>query len=174
MRDTVGCRVAWPDGWDCDLDSTRADSSNPGHVSVSVVIPVYNEQDNVPLLASEFAPVAEQLPGLEVVLVDDGSRDATWQRITEAAAKHSFVRGIRGERNRGQTAAMLLGLREARGDILVTMDGDLQNNPADIPQLVRRIGPVDVVCGYRAKRRDSWSRRVASRIGNAIRKVAKK
>lgn len=138
-------------------------------MSVSVVIPVYNEQDNVPLLAAEFAPVAQQVPGLEVVLVDDGSSDGTWQRIGEAAARHSFVRGIRGERNRGQTAAMLLGLREARGDILVTMDGDLQNNPADIPRLVQRVGPVDVVCGYRAKRRDSWSRRVASRIGNAIR-----
>jgi dolichol-phosphate mannosyltransferase len=64
---------------------------------------------------------------------------------------------------------MLIGLERATGDILVTMDGDLQNNPADIPGLIERIGPVDVVCGYRAKRRDIWSRRAASRIGNAIR-----
>lgn len=138
-------------------------------MKVSVVIPVYNEEDNVAPLAAEFAPVARQLPELEVVLVDDGSRDGTWNRIGEAAKQHAFVRGVRGERNRGQTAAMLLGLRAASGDVLVTMDGDLQNNPADIPRLVERIGAVDVVCGYRAKRRDSWSRRAASRIGNTIR-----
>lgn len=64
---------------------------------------------------------------------------------------------------------MLMGLSAAQGDVLVTMDGDRQNNPADIPHLVSRVGPVDVVCGYRARRRDTWSRRMASRIGNAIR-----
>lgn len=138
-------------------------------MKVSVVIPVYQEQDNVLPLAGEFAPVAQALPDLEVLLVDDGSTDATWDRITGAARQYPFVRGLRAERNRGQSAAMLLGLRQARGDVLVTMDGDRQNNPADIPRLVEATARVDVVCGYRAKRRDTWSRRVASRIGNRIR-----
>ena len=138
-------------------------------MKVSVVIPVYQEQDNVPALAEEFIPLIQHLPDLEVLLVDDGSTDATWARIVEASQRHAFVRGLRAERNRGQSAAMLLGLQQARGDILVTMDGDRQNNPADIPTLVQALDRVDVVCGYRAKRRDSWSRRMASRIGNGIR-----
>ncbi len=138
-------------------------------MKVSVVIPVYQEQDNILPLAAEFASLARQLPDLEVLLVDDGSTDATWQRIVETCARHPFLRGVRSERNRGQSAAMLLGLRQAKGDVLVTMDGDLQNNPADIPRLVRETERFDVVCGYRATRRDSWSRRAASRIGNAIR-----
>ena len=138
-------------------------------MKVSVIIPVYAEQDNILPLASEFAPVAEQLPGLEVLLVDDGSTDDTWARIVDARARFPFVRGIRADRNRGQSAAMLLGLAQAHGDVLVTMDGDLQNNPADIPRLVERTAQVDVVCGYRAKRRDTWSRRVTSSIGHGIR-----
>lgn len=135
----------------------------------SVVIPVYNEEDNVLPLAEECAAIATDGTSFEVLLVDDGSRDETWARIGEAAKRFSFVRGLRSDKNRGQTAAMLMGLAEANSDILVTMDGDRQNNPADIPRLVERVGPVDVVCGYRAKRRDTWSRRIGSRIGNAIR-----
>lgn len=138
-------------------------------MNVSVVIPVFNEEENILPLAQEFAPVAQELPGLEVLLVDDGSSDGTWAKIVEARKSLPFLRGVRGERNRGQSAAMLLGLREAGGEILVTMDGDLQNNPADIPALVERLAQFDVVCGYRAKRRDTWSRRIASRIGNGIR-----
>jgi dolichol-phosphate mannosyltransferase len=139
---------------------------------VSVVIPVFNEQDNILPLSREFSPLLAQLPDLEVILVDDGSTDGTWSNMVDACRTLPFLRGVRGERNRGQSAAMLLGLREARGDVLVTMDGDLQNNPADIPRLVEGTAQFDVVCGYRAKRRDSWSRRVASRIGNGIRNAA--
>ncbi len=135
----------------------------------SVVIPVFNEEDNILPLADECAALTAAPGPFEVLLVDDGSRDRTWGRICEAAAKYPFIRGIRSARNRGQSAAMLMGLAEASGEVLVTMDGDRQNNPADIPRLVERIGPVDVVCGYRARRRDSWSRRIGSRIGNAIR-----
>jgi dolichol-phosphate mannosyltransferase len=138
-------------------------------VKVSVVIPVYQEQDNVIPLLEEFVPVAQRLPGLEVIVVDDGSTDATWSRLVEAGARFPFLRGIRADRNRGQSAAMLLGLQEARGEILVTLDGDRQNNPADIPRLVEATRQVDAVCGYRAHRRDTWSRRMASRIGNGIR-----
>jgi glycosyltransferase involved in cell wall biosynthesis len=134
-------------------------------MKVTVVVPVYNEEENVPLLAREFALLVGRLDDFEVLLVDDGSKDGTWPKIQEAAKSNPFLRGVRSVNNRGQSAAMILGLTEAKGDVLVTMDGDLQNNPADIPE----IGPVDVVCGYRAKRKDTWSRRVASKIGNGIR-----
>ena len=138
-------------------------------MKVSVVVPVFNEEENVPRLAEEFAQLVGKLDDFEVVLSDDGSRDGTWVKIQEAVKKYPFLRGVRSVNNRGQSAAMILGLVESRGDVLVTMDGDLQNNPADIPQLVSKIGPFDVVCGYRAKRKDTWSRRVASKIGNSIR-----
>ncbi len=138
-------------------------------MNFSVVIPVFNEEDNVLPLAEECAALASADRSFEILFVDDGSRDHTWQRIAEAAQKYPCVRGVRSDKNRGQSAAMLMGLASARGEILVTMDGDRQNNPADIPRLVERVGPVDVVCGYRAKRRDTWSRRIGSKIGNAIR-----
>lgn len=138
-------------------------------MSVSVIIPMYNEAENVAPLADQLDRVAASLPGMEALLVDDGSRDGTWEAIREAADRLPSIRGVRSLRNRGQSAAMLLGFREARGDVIVTLDGDLQNNPADIPALVAALGEADVVCGYRAKRRDTWSRRVASRIGNGIR-----
>ena len=138
-------------------------------MSVSIVIPFYNEEDNILPLAAELAEVAPRIPGVEAVLVDDGSTDGTWSRIEEAARRFPFVRGIKAARNCGQSSAMLLGLAQSRGEFLVTLDGDLQNNPADIPTLVEKLKDFDVVCGYRAKRRDSWSRRVASKIGNRIR-----
>ncbi|MFH0907533.1 MAG: glycosyltransferase family 2 protein [bacterium] len=140
-------------------------------MQVSIVIPVFNEEDNVVPLAAELVPLQQQIPGLEIILVDDGSRDGTWAKIQACAKQHPFIRGIRSIRNGGQTSAMLIGLNHARGDIIVTLDGDLQNNPADIPAVVAELrkGDCDAVCGYRAKRRDAWSRRVGSRIANAIR-----
>ncbi len=136
---------------------------------VSIVIPFYNESGNIAPLVEELAAVAPKLPDCEAVLVDDGSKDDTWDQISACARRHSFVRGIRALKNCGQSSALLLGLQQSRGDILVTLDGDLQNNPADIPALVAELAHADVVCGYRAKRRDTWSRRVASKIGNGIR-----
>jgi dolichol-phosphate mannosyltransferase len=136
---------------------------------VSVVIPVYNEEESVLPLVEELAALESRLPGLEILLVDDGSTDNTWTRVVEAAAANPCVRGLRWVENQGQSAAMLAGLRAASGDCLATMDGDLQNNPADLPMLVEALSDCDVVCGYRATRKDTWSRRLASRIANAIR-----
>lgn len=135
----------------------------------SVVIPVYNEEACVAPLVEELAAVAKQIPGLEVVLVDDGSSDGTWERIEACGRQHPFVNGIHCAENRGQSAAMLTGLRAASGDVMVTLDGDLQNNPADIPALLAHLDTYDVVCGYRANRRDTWARRMGSRIGNRVR-----
>lgn len=137
--------------------------------TVSVVVPVYNEQENIDALAEELQRVAGPVPGLEVLLVDDGSRDATWQKIQDCRKRFSAIHGIHYAKNRGQSGAMLVGLQQARGDVLVTMDGDLQNNPADIPMMLKELEGVDVVCGYRANRKDTWARRIGSRLANRIR-----
>lgn len=138
-------------------------------MKVSIVVPVYNEQDNILPLAEELNHLSAALPDLEILLVDDGSRDQTWDRIRAAHAKYPPVHGLHYARNRGQSSAMLTGMRHAAGDVVVTLDGDLQNNPADIPRLVAELEGCDVVCGYRAKRKDTWARRVGSRIANRVR-----
>lgn len=138
-------------------------------MKVSIVIPVFNEQENIPVLAEELNRLTATLPDLEVLLVDDGSRDATWTRIQEAHQRFPCVHGLHYDRNRGQSHAMLAGLARASGEILVTIDGDLQNNPADIPRLVAELQDCDAVCGYRAKRKDTWARRVGSRLANRVR-----
>ena len=138
-------------------------------MKVSIVIPVYNEQDNILPLAGELQRLTGALPDLEVLLVDDGSRDGTWARIQEAHAQYPCVHGLHYATNRGQSSAMLTGLARAAGEVVVTLDGDLQNNPADIPRLVAELTDCDVVCGYRAKRKDTWARRVGSRLANRVR-----
>jgi dolichol-phosphate mannosyltransferase len=133
--------------------------------AVSVVVPLYNEEENVPILQSELR---EALKGVdhEIIFVDDGSGDRTVERIEVAPN----VRVIRFEKNAGQSAAIYAGLKAARGELLVLIDGDLQNNPADIPRLLDEISRgADLVCGYRAQRRDTVVKRFTSRIANAIR-----
>ena len=133
--------------------------------AVSVIVPVYNEEENVPILQAELK-VALRSIDHEFIFVDDGSADQTVERI-EAAPN---VRVIRFEKNAGQSAAMYAGLRAARGAILVLIDGDLQNDPADIPRLVDEISRgADLVCGYRAQRRDTRVKRLTSRIANSVR-----
>lgn len=141
-------------------------------MKVSIVVPVYNEQDNILPLAAEMDKLSGQIPGLEVLFVDDGSRDQTWARIAEAKTKYPSVSGLHYDRNSGQSHAMLVGLRLAAGDVLVTIDGDLQNNPADIPRLLAELEGCDAVCGYRAKRKDTWARRWGSRLANRVRNWA--
>ncbi len=136
---------------------------------ISIIIPVFNEQDNVAPLAEEIASACGHLPGVEVLFVDDGSTDGTWAQIEAARARLPFVRGHRCPRNRGQSAALLTGFRIAAGEAIVMLDGDLQNNPADIPLLLKKLETCDVVCGYRANRKDTWSRRTGSRAANVIR-----
>ena len=138
-------------------------------MKVSIVVPVYNEQDNVLPLAEELHRLQSDIPDLEVLFVDDGSRDGTWERIGAAQASFSTVRGLHSDRNLGQSSAMLVGLRLAAGDVLVTIDGDMQNNPADIPRLLKELEHCDVVCGYRANRKDTWARRAGSRLANRVR-----
>jgi dolichol-phosphate mannosyltransferase len=131
----------------------------------SVIVPVYNEEANLPILQDELR---RALSGLdyEIIFVDDGSVDRTAERIETAPN----IRLIRFEKNAGQSAAIYAGLTAARGAIMVVIDGDLQNDPADIPRLLAEIAHgADLVCGYRLKRRDTLVKRLTSRIANAVR-----
>lgn len=137
---------------------------------LSVVVPLYREEDNVlPLVQA----VAEALANIdyELILVDDGSDDATFQRMREAAEKYANVSGIQLRRNFGQTAAMCAGFDAARGDIVAYMDGDLQTDPQDIPRLVRRIEDedLDLINGWRKRRRDKGlTRNLPSKLANTL------
>jgi glycosyltransferase involved in cell wall biosynthesis len=136
-----------------------------GSPAVSVVVPLFNEEQNVPILQAELTSA---LTGLdyEIIFVDDGSIDRTVQRI----APDPRVRLVQFERNAGQSAAMYAGLHSARGDISILIDGDLQNDPADIPKLLGEIERgADLVCGYRAQRKDTVVKRITSRIANFVR-----
>jgi glycosyltransferase involved in cell wall biosynthesis len=133
--------------------------------AVSVVVPLFNEEENVPILQSELRAALSGLD-YEIVFVDDGSVDRTVEQIETASNIHV----IRFEKNTGQSAAIYAGLQAARGATAVLIDGDLQNDPADIPRLLAEIARgADVVCGYRVKRKDTVLKRLTSRIANAVR-----
>lgn len=138
-------------------------------MDLSVVIPLYNEEDSVQPLYKAVISVLDQL-GLEceLILVDDGSRDRTWEVLREVAAGDARVRAVRFRRNFGQTPAMAAGIDLARGRTIVTMDGDLQNDPADIPEFLRHIEQgFDLVVGWRHNRQDKMiTRKIPSRIAN--------
>lgn len=127
----------------------------------SIIIPVYNEEKNVRALHQKIMKAVDA----EVIFVDDGSTDNTYNELL----KLKPVKVIRFRRNFGQTAAMSAGITHAKGDIIITMDGDLQNDPADIPRLLEKLKDYDAVSGWRFDRRDKFSKRVFSRIANKLR-----
>ena len=132
---------------------------------ISVVIPLFNEEDNIADLQRELYATLAAIEH-EVVFVDDGSRDRTLERIKRGPG----TRVLALAKNTGQSAAMYVGIHAARGDVIVLLDGDLQNDPADIPRLLAEIDKgADLVCGYRAKRRDSFVKKISSRIANTVR-----
>jgi dolichol-phosphate mannosyltransferase len=140
-------------------------TEEPNSPVVSVVVPVFNEEESISILQQELSAPLKGVD-YEIVFVDDGSLDRTAERIERSPN----VRVIRFEKNTGQSAAIYAGLHAARGAIAVLIDGDLQNDPADIPQLLSEIARgADLVCGYRLKRRDTPLKRGTSRIANAIR-----
>ena len=139
--------------------------------AVSVVIPVYNEEESVDLLCDKLHAALSRLDrSYEIVLVDDGSSDRTWALLQANARRIPHLRAIRFRRNFGQTAAMSAGFHAARGDVVVTLDADLQNDPADIPKLLERIDAgFDVVSGWRKDRKDTFiNRRLPSIIANGL------
>jgi glycosyltransferase involved in cell wall biosynthesis len=138
---------------------------------VTVVVPVFDEVESLrPLHAAIVAALASTPHDWEILMVDDGSRDGSGDLIDELARGDPHVRVVHFDGNFGQTAAFDAGFKAARGDVVVTIDADLQNDPADIPSLVDACAEHTVVCGVRQKREDSVVRRVSSRIANAVRR----
>jgi glycosyltransferase involved in cell wall biosynthesis len=140
-------------------------------VDVSVVVPVFNERDNLDQLHREItAALVRQGGSYEVIYIDDGSADGTNERLKSIRLGDPHVRLLVFRRNFGQTAAMAAGFRHSRGDVVVTLDGDLQNDPADIPMLIAKLDDgFDLVSGWRKRRRDVfWSRRLPSKVANVI------
>lgn len=139
--------------------------------SVTVVIPIYNELDNVPLLYEQLTPVlASTRREYEILFVDDGSRDGSTEALDRLAEADDRVKVVHFRKNYGQTAAMAAGFQYARGDVIVTMDGDLQNDPSDIPAMLEKLQEgYDLVHGWRKKRQDAFlNRRLPSMIANRL------
>lgn len=139
----------------------------------SLVVPIYNEEENVEQLLAEIAEVLPPHGPFEALLVDDGSRDRSIERMREFKQRHAagWLRIVALERNSGQSAAVMAGVEQARADLVATMDGDMQNDPRDLPGMVARVesGECDAVVGVRRERRDTFARRMSSRIGNGVR-----
>lgn len=136
---------------------------------LSVVIPAYNEVDNVEQLSEELLTVlterCEDYPSFEIVFVDDGSTDGTYEQLERLAQEYTSIRLIGLRRNFGQSAALAAGIDRVRGDTIITMDADLQNDPADIPRLLEKFEEgFDCVSGWRKERNDSLSKRIPSNI----------
>ncbi len=137
---------------------------------ISVVVPAYNEEGNLRVLIPRLIGVLENLGGpFEVIFVDDGSFDGSPKVLRDMSLQHPFLRVFRLRENRGLSTALVAGMRRARGEIIATMDSDLQNDPADIPKLLEYLDRYDMATGWRRKREDSWLKRVSSTIGNAVR-----
>lgn len=154
------------------MSETSASESRrePRAPQLSVVIPFFNEEECLLPLLEEVGSVMEGIAEpYEILAVDDGSSDRTPRLIAEAMRANPSLRLVRWEQNRGQAAALLDGLRLARAPVLITLDGDGQNDPADIPRLLARLEQADMVVGIRAARSDSRLRRWMSRFANAIR-----
>ena len=139
-------------------------------IEISVVVPVYNEEGNLPVLIPVLVGVLEGLgTSFEMIFVDDGSSDESLKILRDLASRYPFLRVLRFKENRGLSAALVAGMREARGKKIVTLDSDLQNDPADIPKLLAHLDRYDMATGWRQKREDSWLKRTSSGIGNAVR-----
>jgi len=139
-------------------------------IEISVVVPVYNEEGNLPVLIPKLVKVLKGL-GLsyEMIFVDDGSSDGSRKILKEMASQYPFIRILRLRENRGLSTALVAGMREARGEKIVTLDSDLQNDPADIPRLLEYLDRYDMATGWRQKREDTWLKKISSKIGNAVR-----
>ncbi len=144
-----------------------------GTLDLSVVVPAYNEVENLPALLGELRAALDATGRTwEAILVDDASTDGSAAWMRQAAAADPRVRSVVMSRRGGQSAALTAGLARARGRVLVTLDADLQNDPADLPRLLAGLESADVVSGIRERRQDTGVRRVSSRVANAFRRAA--
>ena len=142
----------------------------PEKIEISVVVPVYNEEGTLPLLSSKLVEVLKNLGrSYELIFVDDGSSDGSRRILKEMTSQYLFLRILRFKENRGLSTALVAGMREARGEKIVTLDSDLQNDPTDIPRLLGYLDQYDMATGWRQRREDSWLKKISSKIGNAVR-----
>jgi dolichol-phosphate mannosyltransferase len=139
---------------------------------VSIIVPLFNEEENLLPLVQEVAAALERTEWrYELVLVDDASTDETWRKILEAQQLDPHVRGLRHARNCGQSAALWTGIQETSSPVIATMDGDRQNDPADLPKLLTALGDCDFACGVRTKRQDNLRRRLSAKIARHARRL---
>src|SRR5262249_15754414 len=132
---------------------------SPLVIELSVVAPLWNEELNVgPLIQQVFRAFENDTHSLELILVDDASTDRTWDKMVHAREADSRIRAVRLLKHTGQSAALWTGFRASRGDIIATLDGDLQNDPADLPTMIEQLSTYDLVCGVRTKRMDNTLR----------------
>ena len=151
-----------------------ADGDGPGFPELAVVVPVHDEAENIGPLVDEITAALDGRVDYEIVYVDDGSDDDTPLRLRDIAARIPRLRHVRHLRRAGQSAAIATGVRQARAPVIATLDGDGQNDPGDIVGLLSILGATDepdrlMITGRRAKRRDSWLKRAASRVANTVR-----
>jgi glycosyltransferase involved in cell wall biosynthesis len=150
------------------LDTEQGNTWIHNRYSISVVVPLYNEEESVKKLVEQLLLICEaNHRHYEVILVDDGSTDGTWKTIERMKFEVPRIKGIKLRRNFGQTNAMVAGFESAAGEIIVTMDGDLQNDPSDIPKLLGKLEEgYDIVSGWRKNRKDHFSRVIPSKVAN--------
>lgn len=144
-------------------------------MDLSVVSPVYNEEESLEELAFSIEKVctAEKL-SFEIIFIDDGSNDSSWLKIANLSKNHKFIKGLRFRRNYGKAAALYTGFSEATGDVVITMDSDLQDSPEEIPELVKMIKTdgYDLVSGWKKKRYDPFVKRFTSKIYNGTARIS--
>ena len=139
-------------------------------IRYTVVVPLKNEEENIQDLIEELKPIMQGLnEPWELICIDDGSSDNTLNILKALSVIHSELRTIVFDKNYGQSSAFDAGFKSAQGEFIITMDGDRQNDPADIPKLVAAASDVDLVCGSRVNRRDPWVKKITSKIANAVR-----
>lgn len=139
-------------------------------IKYSIVVPLKNEEDNIVDLVNEIEPVMKTLnEPWELICIDDGSTDKTLDILKQLSKEKSYLRTLIFSKNFGQSSAFDAGFKAAHGEFVITLDGDRQNDPADIPKLVAAVENADLVCGHRVNRKDPISKKITSRIANAIR-----
>lgn len=139
-------------------------------IQYSIVVPIKDEEENIPKLIFEIETVMESTGhSWELICIDDGSKDSSNQLLQSLQKEKKFLKLITFDRNYGQSSAFDAGFKKAKGDWIITLDGDLQNDPKDIPLLLAKTPDYDLVCGWRHMRRDTFSKRMTSKISNFIR-----
>jgi glycosyltransferase involved in cell wall biosynthesis len=137
---------------------------------LSIVVPVYNEKDSLAHLHAEIVRTGKQADlDFEILFIDDGSRDGSWKVITELAQRDPRIGGIRFRRNFGKAAALSAGFQTVRGETIITLDADLQDDPAEIPSFLRKLDSgLDLVSGWKRERHDPWHKTWPSRVFNRM------